>query len=98
MINLATETVVSLTEATAYLPRRRGGKKPSVSTLYRWAKHDLEILRVGGTTCTSVEALQRFCERRTLLSRTKGLAAPDATASTSDTHEAISKRLDGLGI
>jgi len=70
MIDLTTEQVVSLSEATKKLPRRRGGKRPHVATLYRWAVRGvrgikLETLRVGGTLCTSLEALQRFCERCT---------------------------------
>lgn len=37
MIDLSSETVVSLTEATRHLPRRRKGRRPSVATIYRWA-------------------------------------------------------------
>ena len=67
MIDLQDEEVLSLTEATKRLPRRRKGKRPHVATLYRWAGAGvrgvtLETLRVGGTLCTSLQALQRFCE------------------------------------
>ena len=70
MIDLANEEVVSLAAATKHLPKRRGGKRPHVSTLYRWATAGvrgirLEVIRVGSTQCTSLEALQRFCERCT---------------------------------
>ena len=70
MIDLANETVISLTEATKHLPARRRGKRPAVTTLYRWAQHGchgirLETIRVGDTCCTSLEALQRFCDRLT---------------------------------
>ena len=70
MIDLAAEEVVSLAAATKHLPKRRGGKRPHVSTLYRWATvgvHGvkLEVIRVGSTWCTSLEALQRFCDRCT---------------------------------
>lgn len=66
-IEIATETVMSLTEAAKILPRRRAGRKPHVSTLYRWAARGLkgivlETVQVGGTTCTSREAMQRFFE------------------------------------
>ena len=59
---------MSLAEATKHLPRRRAGKRPHVATLYRWAQSGirgvrLETLQVGGTMCTSLEALQRFFER-----------------------------------
>lgn len=70
MINIQDEEVVSLTDATKHLPKRRAGKRPHVATLYRWAQQGvrgvkLETIQVGGTLCTSLEALQRFCERCT---------------------------------
>ena len=72
MIDLLNETVVSLSEAAKLpvLPRRRRGKRPHVSTFYRWATAGckgvrLETIRFGGTLCTSLEALQRFAERLT---------------------------------
>lgn len=65
MIDLSAEKVISFTEATKLLPRRRAGKRPHVATLYRWANRGLrgiclETIQVGGTRCTSIEALQRF--------------------------------------
>jgi hypothetical protein len=69
-IDISTEAVVTLTEATHHLPRRRKGKRPAVSTMFRWAQRGvrgvrLETIQVGGTKCTSLEALQRFCDRLT---------------------------------
>ena len=68
MIDISCEEILSLNEAAGRLPRRRKGSKPHVSTLYRWAQRGvkgvrLEVLQVGGTSCTSLEALQRFFER-----------------------------------
>ena len=70
MINLNDETVCSLADATKHLPRRRAGKRPSVSCIYRWAQNGvhgvkLETIQVGGTKCTSLEAMQRFFDRLT---------------------------------
>jgi len=67
MIDITMERVLSLSEACGLLPRRRRGKKPSYACLWRWATKGcrgirLESIKVGGTSCTSVEALQRFCE------------------------------------
>ncbi|MBN2025123.1 MAG: DUF1580 domain-containing protein [Pirellulales bacterium] len=50
------------------LPARRAGKRPHVSCLYRWSTAGckgevLETLQVGGTRCTSREALARFFRR-----------------------------------
>jgi len=65
MIDATSETLISLTEAAKRLPRRRAGKRPHVSCLYRWSKAGcrgvvLETLQIGGTRCTSREALARF--------------------------------------
>lgn len=67
-ISIATERVITLTEAAERLPCSRRGKKIHKSTLVRWAKrgcrgYRLEVVRVGSTLCTSAEALQRFLER-----------------------------------
>lgn len=67
MIDHTAETLVSLSDAATRMPRRRGGKRVSVATLYRWSTHGckgvrLETIQIGGTRCTSAEALQRFFE------------------------------------
>lgn len=71
--DLLNEECMSIAKAARRLPRVRGSKTPHPSTLYRWAKQGrdstngmkvyLEIVRVGGTNCTSMEALSRFFER-----------------------------------
>ncbi len=83
MIDITNETVLSLTDATKRLPKRRAGKRPHVSTLYRWAQSGidgvkLEVIRVGGTLCTSLESLQRFCERCTDPTITPSRTTPKA--------------------
>jgi hypothetical protein len=71
MIDIKFEKLITLVEATKFVPRRRRGRKPHVSTLYRWASPRghrgvrLETIRVGGSLCTSIEALQRFFDRLT---------------------------------
>lgn len=65
MIDPNTETLVTLTEAARLLPRRRAGKKVHPSCCYRWTTTGckgviLESIQVGGTRCTSREALARF--------------------------------------
>lgn len=67
-IDVFSEHVLTFPEAARILPRRRAGKKAHVSTLYRWATRGvrgcvLETIQVGGTSCTSREALQRFFDR-----------------------------------
>ena len=70
MIDPNTEHLISLAEAARLLPRRRAGKRPHVSCIYRWTTSGckgvvLESLQVGGTRCTSREALARFFEALT---------------------------------
>jgi hypothetical protein len=64
-IDPLSETTLPLAEAARRLPRLRSGRPVHPSTLWRWACHGLrgvrlETVRVGGTACTSLEALRRF--------------------------------------
>jgi hypothetical protein len=64
------EKMLSMSQAARMLPSLRGGKTPHPNTLVRWAKAGLkskggqiirlETYRIGGTTCTSLNALKRF--------------------------------------
>ena len=50
-----------------FMPRPRRGRKMAASTIFRWAQRGvrgvrLEVVRVGGTLCTTVQALQHFFE------------------------------------
>jgi len=52
-------------------PASGARKRPHFSTLYRWALKGfrgvrLETIRIGGTLCTSKEALQRFADHLVL--------------------------------
>jgi len=58
------ERLMSLTEATKFLPRVNG-KRPAISTLWRWCRKGikgqrLEYIRMGRGIVTSAEALGRF--------------------------------------
>jgi len=67
---LLEEECVSFAQAARRLPKVRGKKHPAPSTIYRWRRYGrrsvtgervyLESIRVGGTNCTSIEALERF--------------------------------------
>jgi hypothetical protein len=68
MIDPKIEELISLREACKMLPKRRRGKPVHISCIYRWTLNGvrgviLESLQVGGTRCTSREALHRFFER-----------------------------------
>ncbi len=58
------EEILSLSEATATVPRING-RRPHTSTLWRWCRKGcrgtrLEYIRVGSKIATSREALDRF--------------------------------------
>jgi len=68
MIELSSESLVPLRSVPKLLPKRPNGKRVHISAVYRWIQRGvrgvrLESTRVGGTTYTSEEALQRFSER-----------------------------------
>lgn len=97
-IDIQAETVIKLSEATSLVPRLRRGRETHVSTLHRWASRglrgvQLETLQVGGTRCTSREALQRFFEALSERSPTS-----KARTSASAAAERAAEQLDQLGI
>ena len=69
MIDIAKERPLTFGQASKVLPRRRNDRNVHTSTLYRWKDGlrgvRLETIQVGGTLCTSLEALQRFFDRLT---------------------------------
>lgn len=70
MIDVANENLIGLSEVPKLLPKRSNGKRIHISAIYRWAQKGirgirLETLRLGGTTYTSREAIQRFADSQT---------------------------------
>lgn len=67
-IEIWKETTIPLAAAVQLLPARRQGKPPTLSCIYRWTAKGyrgvvLERVAIGGTRCTSREALSRFFQR-----------------------------------
>ena len=70
---LLEEELLTFARAARTLPRIHGKKHPAPATIRRWATDGrrsqtgkrvfLEHIRVGGTSCTSTEALTRFFAR-----------------------------------
>jgi Protein of unknown function (DUF1580) len=108
MIDHGKETLLTLTDAAAGLPRRRGGKRVNVATVYRWAARGcrgvrLETIQIGGTKCTSLEALQRFFERLSDPDQNSSLKGgpvprPQSDARRQRDSEAIERQLEQLGL
>jgi hypothetical protein len=87
MIDAFTEKIILLTKAAKRLPAIYRENPPHAATLYRWASRGvrgirLEIIRVGGRTCTSEEALARFFERLSQDPRSVAISVPDASRRT----------------
>jgi hypothetical protein len=67
------QNIITLDEVGDHVPFRRGHKRLHVCTVYRWTKQGsrardgskvrLPTIQVGGTKCTSLEALQWFFDR-----------------------------------
>jgi len=98
MIDIRSEMIVTLRTAARRLPRRRRGRRTHVSTLHRWARRGLggvrlETLKVGGATCTSVEALQRFFDRLS-----GGTEAQQRSATPTADNVRTARQLDRIGI
>lgn len=102
MVDVLSEQAVTLTNACKILPERRKGKKPNVATLYRWSTIGvrgvvLETIQVGGTRCTSREALQRFFDR--LTAKSAGNPAPAGLPQSRRREvERAERVLDAAGI
>jgi hypothetical protein len=111
MISIKSEVVIPLSQVGEHCPCRRAGKKVHPSTAHRWAvtgcaaedgeRVNLETIRVGGTTCTSVEALQRFFERLSARPESKVYRpANDRPASIAEMRrqERVERELATLGL
>lgn len=106
------ETVLTLSEAPKHLPRR-GGKRVSISTVWRWARKGsqgvrLEYAKLGRSIYTSREALTRFSEALAVADRAsvEAVSLPPAKAASKKRSagpresevEAAKARLNAAGI
>lgn len=99
MIQISQETLIPLSEGPYYLPPRRGGKRVHISAFYRWVSTGsrgvrLDSLKLGGTTYTSLEALQRFAEALTKRERPAADAGLEVHASKGRAARAASQQLE----
>jgi hypothetical protein len=101
-INPLAETLITLAQAAAlaWIPRRRGRSgRLHISTLWRWALKGirgikLEVIKIGGTLCTSEAALRRFFDR--LANGNTAAEPPVRPAALS--QEEVERQLDELGV
>jgi hypothetical protein len=103
MIDTSSETLVSLQEAARLLPARRAGKRPHVSCIYRWTVAGcrgikLESVQIGGTRCTSREALERFFSALTAAAQGEIPAPLPPTKNRRRLFEAAERRCARSGV
>ena len=83
MIDLEHESLIPLREVPQHLPPRPTGRRLHVSAVYRWVLRGvrgvcLEATKIGGTTYTSKEALQRFADQLSAARSALAVALPTA--------------------
>ncbi len=104
-IDLDNERVLSLGQAARYVsdkfPERRGGRPLNLSTVHRWVGRGvkgirLEVIQVGGTRTTTIEAIHRFFER--LAGREPAAVVARPSISQNRRVAAAEKSLEQAGI
>jgi len=70
-IDLGQETLIPVGQIPKLLPPRPNGKRVHISACYRWITRGirgvkLEVVRIGGSTYTSHEAIARFAAHLSL--------------------------------
>ena len=84
------EERIPIHKVTAYIAKRYGGKRPSISSAYRWTLKGVRGIRletecVGRTPYTSIAAIDRFIEA---VSAARTQATPSQTAVASHSQQA----------
>ena len=85
MLDLSSETLLTIRQAAKRTLGRSGRRGVHVSAVYRWAQRGMKGVRletqpVGGALFTSVEALQRFSDAQ---ARARGCYAPRTPSAAS---------------
>jgi hypothetical protein len=109
VIDLTTETTLSLSQAARLLPPGRGDRPVTLSCVLRWVLRGarspsgelvrLEAVRLGGRWITSRQALQRFTETLTPdLSGGQTAPTPRSSGRRQRASERAARQLEQLGI
>jgi hypothetical protein len=108
MLDLSSETTLSLSQAARLLPPGRGGRPTSLSCVLRWVLRGarapsgelvrLDAVRLGGRWLTSCEALQRFAERLTPRPDQTAAESPRSAHRRQRASEKAAAELERIGI
>jgi hypothetical protein len=100
-----TEPLIPLTQVSRlpFIPRRRKGKKLNVATVFRWASTGirgvkLEVVRVGGTLCTSRAALLEFFRALTQANSDAAASVTRTPKQRQHANERAAHELKKIGI
>lgn len=99
MIKLCNETLIPIREAPRHLPKRPNGKRIHTSACYRWISRGvrgvrLDSIKIGGSTYTSMEALQRFGDR---LATGRSIGPEDEPATPRMRQRQIERAANAVG-
>lgn len=99
MIDVFSETPITLDQAAKLVPGRGRAGRLHVSTLHRWAGRGcngirLETVKIGDVRHTTREAIQRFIARCT----GDAPSAPSVSARRKREIEAAERELDTAGV
>jgi hypothetical protein len=108
MLDITSESTLTLAQAAALLPRGRNGARPPLGCLLRWVLQGskspsgervrLEAIRLGGRWVTSRETLQRFAERLTPQLGDEPPARPRTANQRWRASERAGLELDRMGV
>src|SRR5262245_17053072 len=103
MIDTANENLIALRDVPRCLPIRPNGKRLHISAVYRWTLRGvkgarLETIRIGGTTYTSREAIQRFSERLSGAEPAPQLVNPVSRSRQRQLEQANAAVMESLGL
>ena len=92
------DQLLTMSQAAALLPKRRGGSKVAITTLWRWRTRGskgvrLATVKVGGHVYTSREALTAFIEAQSVAAP----ALPAAESPSRRSRRAMAE-LEKMGI
>ena len=101
MIDISNEHLISLREVPRHLPHRPTGHRVHISAVYRWMTRGisgihLESVKIGGTTYTSKEALQRFADRLSSADRSKTATPHEITLSRQKQIDKATKQVKSI--
>ena len=98
------DSILTFPQAARLVPKIHRGKSTHLSTIHRWVQRGvggvhLETISIGGSRCTSREALERFFSLITAKKNRGGTCEPTRTEAESARRRAgqIEVELDQLG-